>query len=158
MPGVGRKTVGDVEHRVRPCGQRSSLGEPERRTHVLSAAEGRPGAAERAGDDEEIAGLSAAAAGDALRAAERGHGEEHVRRGGRVPADHRHSRLGDPLVQVEHGLELGLAWQGRDVTTSALGPAPDAARSLRLTAAARKPSSRHDSQSRRKCTPSTSAS
>ena len=44
------------------------------------------------------------------------------------------------------------------VTRSASGSAPDAARSLRLTAAARKPSSRQPIQSRRKWTPSTSAS
>ena len=43
-------------------------------------------------------------------------------------------------------------------TTSASGSAPDAARSLRLTAAARQPRSRHEIQSSRKWTPSTSAS
>jgi len=37
-----------------------------------------------------------------------------------------------------------------NVTSRASGAAPDAARSLRLTAAARKPSSRQVSQSRRK--------
>ncbi len=44
------------------------------------------------------------------------------------------------------------------MTSSASGSAPDAARSLRLTAAARKPSSRQVIQSSRKWTPSTSAS
>ena len=44
------------------------------------------------------------------------------------------------------------------VTSSASGTAPEAARSLRLTAAARNPSSRQPSQSKRKWTPSTSAS
>src|SRR5438876_3382700 len=44
------------------------------------------------------------------------------------------------------------------VTTSASGSAPDAARSLRFTAAARKPSSRQPIQSSRKWTFSTSAS
>ena len=65
-------------------------------------------------------------------------------RGGRVAAGDRHARLGDAAVELEHVVELGRPPETASVTTSASGSAPDAARSLRLTAAARQPRSRHD--------------
>ena len=68
-------------------------------------AKGRAGGAERAGHDEQVAGAGAAAAGNAFRAAERGHGEVEALGGGRVAAEHGHAGLVQALVELEHVLE-----------------------------------------------------
>ena len=47
-------------------------------------------------------GTRAGPARDALAAAERGDRDEHRAGGGRVAADDRHTRLGDPLVELDH--------------------------------------------------------
>ena len=66
MPGVAGDSVGEVEHRVGVRGEAPPFLEPERRADVGAAAEGRAGGAERAGDDEQVAGARAAAAGHAF--------------------------------------------------------------------------------------------
>ncbi len=75
----------------------------------------------------------------------------------RVAAAHRDARLGHAPRTARARPRRRSAGAPR-LTIRAIGSAPEAARSLRLTAAARKPSSRHETRSKRKCTPSTSAS
>ena len=69
VPRVDGEPVGEVEHRGGSAGQLASLVEPDRRADVALLAEGGTGGAERARHDQHVAGPSAAAARDALRAA-----------------------------------------------------------------------------------------
>src|SRR6185437_14394189 len=71
--GVHREAVGDVRERVCDRGETAALLEPEGRPGVALLSESGAGGAERAGNDQEVAGSSAGAAGDAGGAAERGH-------------------------------------------------------------------------------------
>ena len=159
VAGVAGEPVRDVEHRVRRARELAALGEAQRRPDEALLAKRGAGGAERAGDDEQSRpGLRAAAAGNALRAAERGDREQRAcrrescrrrrpaRRSRRCPrrARGRPRRGSRPARRARR--------RGR------CGSAPEAARSLRFTAAARKPRSRHEIQSSRKCTSSTSAS
>ena len=67
--------------------------------------------AERPGHDDDVAGPCSRAAGHALRAAERGHGQDDAVGAGRVAAAHRHAALVQAGVELEHVLELGLRRQ-----------------------------------------------
>ena len=83
-----------------------ALVEPERRPDV-AADRGTRRPRRRAGrvTTSRSPGLGAAAARDALAAAERGDAQ-HDRGGrGRVAADDRHAGLGDPLVELEDVLD-----------------------------------------------------
>jgi hypothetical protein len=91
------------------AGEGATLFESDRRTRVPLLAERRARGAERAGDDEYVAGLRAAAARHALRAAERRHAEDQPVGSGRVAADHRDAGLGEALVQLENVVQLGIA-------------------------------------------------
>ena len=132
----------------------SSSGRGGRRQRPL--AERGAGGAERPGDDDEVAGPRAGPARHALRAAERGDAEHDAPALVVSPPS-----TGTPARRCPRTARprrrAGLRRQP-SVTTSASGSAPEAARSLMLTAAARKPSSRQSSRSKRKWTPSTSAS
>ena len=77
VAGVDGEAVGEVEHRVRAARELAALAEPQRRADVALRAERGSGTAERAGDDEQVAGPRAGAARDALAAAERGDRDEH---------------------------------------------------------------------------------
>src|SRR3954453_5299633 len=59
--GVGGDPVGEGEHRMGVRRQPASLLAPDRRSDVAAAAKGRAGGAERAGDDERVAGPGARA-------------------------------------------------------------------------------------------------
>ena len=80
MARVDGDPVRDVQQRVRGRGEPTPLLEPQRRRHVALLAERRAGGAERAGDDEQVAGPRARAARDALAAAER-RDRDHDRSG-----------------------------------------------------------------------------
>src|SRR3954469_1288273 len=114
--------VGDVDHRARDAGEAKALLDADRRADVAAALpEGRARAAERAGDDESVARPGARAARHALRAAERGDREHEPLGAGRVAADDGHPRLGDPLVELEHVVDVSPLRRGeRDAQR--LGP------------------------------------
>ena len=135
----------------RPSARRSGGRTKAPRRNAAPAAPSGPG------DDERVSGLRAGASGHPLGAADRGHGEQQRVGSRRVAAEHAHARLRDSLVELDNVVD-GVSAGAPSETIRPSGVAPDAARSLRLTAAARKPSSRHVIQSSRKCTPSTSAS
>ena len=156
--GVGGDPVREVEHRVGVRGEPPALLEPDRRTDVGAAAKGRAGGAERAGDDEQVAGTRASAAGHALGAADRGHGEDERVGPGRVAPDDRNAGLARAPRRARRRPRGASRRSRRARRPAPSGVAPAAARSLRFTAAARKPRSRHVIQSRRKWTPSTRAS
>ena len=105
-PASRGEAVGDVEHRVRGAGEAAALVEPQRRPRVPLPAEGRARGAERAGHDEQVAGLRARAAGDALGAAERRDGEDELRRAWSCRRRRPARRLVQPLVELEHVVEL----------------------------------------------------
>ena len=141
------------------CAWRASARPPSMRSGGRAydcRAKRRACGAERPGHDEHVTRQRARPARDTRASPECGDGDDHRVCGSRVAADDGDAGLGDPLVQRDHvgDLKPGTA----SVTSSASGVAPEAARSLRLTAAARKPRSRQPIQSRRKWTPSTSAS
>src|SRR5205807_1074033 len=102
---VDGEAVGEVEHRGRARGQRASPGKRERGADVAVRPERGAGRAERAGDDEPVAGLRAASPGHALGAAEGGDRERHLLGPRGVAADHRHVGLGHALVEREHVLD-----------------------------------------------------
>ena len=132
-------------------GAGSSCGPP-------GAPEAGARGAERAGDDEQVAGTGARPARNALRPAERGDDQDDAVGRGRVAADApaRPSRRSPRTARRRPRAASRAA--APSVTISATGSAADAARSLRLTAAAFQPRSRQPVQSSRKWTPSTSAS
>ena len=117
-----------------------------------------PAAPSGPGDDEDVAGPRAAAAGNALR---RARAPSRSARAGRPRSCRRRSPARPPRRAPRTApvrRDTVVSDRAASVTTSPSGSAPDAARSLRLTAAARKPRSRQEIQSSRKWTPSTSAS
>ena len=71
-------------------------------------AEGCAGGSQRARDDEQLAGPRARSAGDALRAADRGDGEEDRVRPGRVAAHDGDAGLVHAGVELQQVVELGL--------------------------------------------------
>ena len=84
-----------------------------------------------------VAGPGAGAARHPLRSGRARSRDRTTRVGaGRVAAAHRHAALVQALVELEHVVELGLRRDASE-TSSASGSAPEAARSLTLTAAAR---------------------
>src|SRR5512133_1279786 len=91
MTGVAGETVREVDHGVGVTRQLDPFLDPQRRAHEALFAEGRAGGAERAGDDDRVAGPRARTSRDTLRPAERGDREEHLCRLGCVAAADRHS-------------------------------------------------------------------
>ena len=87
-------------------------------------------------------GRAPRAAGHALRAAERGHAEQHAVGAGRVAADAPARRPRSIPSYSSRRPRRRVSPAAPSETISASGSAPEAARSLTFTAAARKPSSR----------------
>src|SRR5918999_5679344 len=96
------EAVGNVEHRVSGAREFEALRGPQRGTKESPFAKGRTGSAERSGDDDQIARLRSAPAGDPLRAPQCGHAEVDTFGGRRVAAQHRDAGLAQPLVELEN--------------------------------------------------------
>ena len=96
--------------RVGDGGEAAALLEAERRPGVAPCAERRARRAERAGDDEQVAGPGAGAAGHALRAAD-ARSRRARARGALVVSPPTTGTPGSfrPCVELEHVVELGLA-------------------------------------------------
>src|SRR6516164_7968515 len=61
VPGVGRKPVGDIEHRVCRAREGATFRQAERGPDVRPTAEGSARSAQRAGYDEDVTGPRAGA-------------------------------------------------------------------------------------------------
>ena len=144
---VGGDPVGEIHQRVRGRGEPRGRVEPERRAAVrgdelvesvqpvLEHVQPRGRAAERARDDEHVAGLRAAPAGDPLATAERRHGDVTAAR--RSCRRRRRERRARSAPRRARRTSSSSVSAGRaSETSSASGRAPIAARSERLTAAA----------------------
>ena len=111
MAGVAREAVRDVEHRGRDARQPFPFLDAVRHRRQRPRTERRACGAERPGHDDGIAGLCSGAARDALRAAQRGHREDHAVRARRIAAANRHATFVQAEVELEHIGELGLGGQ-----------------------------------------------
>ena len=109
MRRIGAQAVGDVEHRRRLIAEPKPLLCADRRANVPLLAKRGARGAERTGDHDDVARTGSGAARHALGAAERRHAHDDLVRAGRVAPDDRHSRLGDPLVELEHPRDLDIA-------------------------------------------------
>ena len=156
---VDGDAVRDVQHGRRRLGQATPLVEAQRRPDVAPLPERGTGCAERAADDEHVAGPRAGTTGHARGATERGDRENEPRPRPRCRR-RRPARPSRPCPRTARARPRPPVVPGARERDERAPPAsaPEAARSLRLTAAARQPRSRHEIQSRRKWTSSTSAS
>ena len=78
------------------------LLEPQRRRCVASRAEGRSGGAERPCDDQQVSRPRARPPGHAFAPTEGGDRDHDRLRRGRVAAQDRDTRFGEPFVEVDH--------------------------------------------------------
>ena len=92
-------------------GEQPSLLDAERRAQKPTVSERGSGAAQRARDDEQVAGTRACAARDALRPAERRDAEQHAVGSGRVAAAHGDAGLVQPFVELDDVLDGGISRQ-----------------------------------------------
>ena len=76
---VDGESVGEIEHRVRSSRELQTLVDTKGRPDVALLAKGRAGAAERAGDDEQVAWSCTRTPRHALGPAERCDRHEHDR-------------------------------------------------------------------------------
>ena len=109
MARVHRNPVRDVEHRVRDPAESEALLRPDRRAGEPLFAKRLPGRAERAGDDELVAGPRARAAGYAPGVAESRHGDVDAVRARGVAAPDGHLRLRETLVELDDTVQLDVS-------------------------------------------------
>src|SRR5262245_720483 len=93
VAGVDRQPVRDVGQRVRGCGKKPPLPQSQRRTCVAMLAESRTGRAERPGHDDQVARPRAAAARDAVGAADRSPRTRELQPARGISSPPRHTRL-----------------------------------------------------------------
>src|SRR5215208_5711661 len=105
VAGIHRQPVRDVGQGMRGGCEQPALAQAHRRAGVTLLAERRSCGAQRAGDDDRVAGPRAPASRDAGRAADRRHREGELRGSRGVAADHGHAGLVEAAVELEHVVE-----------------------------------------------------